>query len=183
MRKKAAVADLKRYSPAFAVPPACPNMSGRAAPLAVPEETILTTPLVKQVAHTCIFARDLGAVEAFYRDVCGVAPKFDFKRGDERIGFYLDFGNRTFIEVFLKGETRFEESNQINHICLETDDIDAFISNAKAKGISVTEKKLGVDHTWQCWLADPSGVKLEIFQYTADSMQFGPDGAVCQVDW
>ncbi|AVF05390.1 lactoylglutathione lyase [Devosia sp. I507] len=149
----------------------------------VPEEKALTKPLVKQVAHTCIFARDLDAVETFYRDAMGAAPKFDFKRGDERIGFYLDFGNRTFVEVFKKGESRFEESNQINHICFETDDIDGFMANARAKGLAVTDKKLGVDHTWQCWLADPSGVKIEIFQYTPDSRQFGPDGAVCQVDW
>jgi catechol 2,3-dioxygenase-like lactoylglutathione lyase family enzyme len=156
---------------------------GRLSSLQISEETDLTNPLIKQVAHTCIFARDLDAVEAFYRDVLGVAPKFDFKRGEDRIGFYLDFGNRTFVEVFRKGESRFEESNQINHICFETDDIDAFMTHAKAKGVSVTDKKLGVDHTWQCWLADPSGVKIEIFQYTKDSMQFGPSGVVCQVDW
>lgn len=143
----------------------------------------MTKPLVTQVAHTCVFARDLDAVEAFYRDVIGIKPKFDFKRGDKRIGFYLDFGNRTFVEVFLKGESRFEESNQINHICFETEDLDGFIANAKAHGVDITEKKLGVDHTWQAWLADPSGVKLEIFQYTPDSMQFGPDGVACQVDW
>jgi catechol 2,3-dioxygenase-like lactoylglutathione lyase family enzyme len=118
-------------------------------------------PLVKQVAHTCVFARDLDAVEAFYRDVIGIERKFDFKRGDKRIGFYLDFGNRTFVEVFLKGESRFEETNQINHICFETDDLDGFIAHVKAQGVAITEKKLGVDHTWQAWLADPSGVKLE----------------------
>lgn len=143
----------------------------------------MTKPLVTQVAHTCIFARDLDAVEAFYRDVIGIERKFDFKRGDKRIGFYLDFGNRTFVEVFLKGESRFEETNQINHICFETEDLDGFIAHVKSKGVAITEKKLGVDHTWQAWLADPSGVKLEIFQYTKDSMQFGPDGVVCQVDW
>ncbi|SFV32676.1 lactoylglutathione lyase/glyoxylase I family protein [Devosia crocina] len=140
-------------------------------------------PLVKQVAHTCIFARDLDAVEAFYRDVIGIAPKFEFRRGENRIGFYLDFGNRTFVEVFLKGESRFEETNQINHICLETDDLDAFIAHVKSHNVAITDKKRGADNTWQAWMADPSGVKLEIFQYTPESMQFGPDGAVCQVDW
>lgn len=143
----------------------------------------MTKPLITQVAHTCIFARDLSAVEAFYRDVLGVAPKFHFKRGETHIGFYLDFGNRTFVEVFLKGESRFEDSNQINHICFETQDIDAFMAHARSKGVTVTDKKLGVDNTWQCWLADPSGVKIEIFQYTADSFQFGPGGVDCQVDW
>jgi glyoxylase I family protein len=156
---------------------------GKLSSLQIPEETDVTSPLIKQVAHTCIFARDLDAVEAFYRDVLGVAPKFDFKRGEDRIGFYLDFGNRTFVEVFRKGESRFEDTNQINHICFETDDIDAFMTHARSKGVTVTDKKLGVDHTWQCWLADPSGVKIEIFQYTRDSMQFGASGVVCQVDW
>ncbi len=143
----------------------------------------MTAPLVRQVAHTCIFARDLAAVEAFSRDVIGIAPKFTFMRGRDKIGFYLDFGNRTFIEVFKKGESRFEESNQINHICLETEDLDAFIAHVRGKGVDITAKKFGVDGTWQAWLADPSGVKLEIFQYTPQSMQFGPDGVECQVDW
>lgn len=138
---------------------------------------------IKQIAHTCIFARDLDAVETFYREVMGVSPKFTFMRGSDRIGFYLDFGHRTFIEVFRKGESRFDESNQINHICLETEDISAFIAHVRSKGVDISDKKLGVDGTWQAWLTDPSGVKLEIFQYTAESLQFGPDGGVCQVDW
>ncbi|WP_244466918.1 VOC family protein [Devosia geojensis] len=143
----------------------------------------MSAPLIKQVAHTCIFARDLDAVEAFYRDVLGVPPKFVFQRGDDKIGFYLDFGGRTFVEVFRKGESRFAETDQINHICLETEDLDALIAHVRSKGVTITDKKLGADGTWQAWTADPSGVKLEIFQYTPDSMQFGPDGAVCQVDW
>ncbi|KFL32587.1 lactoylglutathione lyase [Devosia riboflavina] len=140
-------------------------------------------PFIKQVAHTCIFARDLSAVEAFYTDVIGIKPKFDFKRGEDRIGFYMDFGNRTFVEVFLKGESRFAEADQINHICFETDDLDGFIAHVRSKGVAITDKKRGADGTFQAWLADPSGVKLEIFQYTPESMQFGPDGAVCQVNW
>lgn len=143
----------------------------------------MTKPLVTQVAHTCIFARDLDLVRTFYRDVMGVSPKFNFKRGDDWIGFYLDFGNRTFVEIFRKGESRFAETDQINHICFETADMDAFMANAKAHGVAVTDKKKGVDGTWQCWLADPSGVKIEVFQYTPDSMQFGPDGVDCQVTW
>ena len=143
----------------------------------------MTTPLVKQVAHTCIFACDLEAVETFYRDVLDVPPKFVFMRGDDKIGFYLDFGGRTFIEVFRKGESRFAETDQINHICLETEDLDGLIAHVRGQGVDITDKKLGADGTWQAWMADPSGVKLEIFQYTENSMQFGPDGAVCQVNW
>jgi catechol 2,3-dioxygenase-like lactoylglutathione lyase family enzyme len=143
----------------------------------------LTTPHIKQIAHTCIFARDLDATERFYCEVLGLPLAFTFKRGEERIGYYLDLGERTFIEVFRKGESRFAETDQINHICLETEDIDGFIEAVRSKGAEITQKKRGVDGTWQAWMTDPNGVKLEIFQYTEDSMQFGPRGAECQVDW
>jgi predicted enzyme related to lactoylglutathione lyase len=85
--------------------------------------------------------------------------------------------------VFLKGESRFDETNQINHICFETDDLDGFIAHVRSKGVDITDKKLGVDGTWQAWTKDPNGVKLEIFQYTENSMQFHAKGGVCQVNW
>lgn len=143
----------------------------------------MTTQFIKQVAHTCIFAHDLERTADFYRDVLGIARAFDFKRGEDWIGFYMDFGARTFIEVFRKGESRFAETDQINHICLETEDLDGLIAHVRAQGVEITDKKLGVDGTWQAWTKDPNGVKLEIFQYTEDSMQFAPKGGVCQVNW
>ena len=143
----------------------------------------MTSPLIKQVAHACIFAHDLTATETFYREVLGIQTAFTFMRGEERIGYYLDLGARTFIEVFAKANSSFEESNQINHICLETEDMDGLISHVRAKGVTISDKKRGVDGTWQAWTADPNGVKLEIFEYTADSLQFRPHGGVCQVDW
>lgn len=143
----------------------------------------MTTPLIRQVAHTCIFAHDLEATANFYRDVLGIAKAFDFRRGADTIGFYLDLGGRTFIEVFRKPESSFAETDQINHICLETDDLDNLIAHVRAQGVPITDKKLGVDGTWQAWTSDPNGVKLEIFQYTENSMQFAEKGGVCQVNW
>ena len=143
----------------------------------------MTTQFIKQVAPTCIFAHDLETTAGFYRDVFGIERAFDFKRGEDWIGFYMDLGGRTFIEVFRKAESSFAESNQINHICLETEDLDGLIAHVRAQGVEISDKKLGVDGTWQAWTKDPNGVKLEIFQYTADSMQFAPKGGVCQVNW
>jgi predicted enzyme related to lactoylglutathione lyase len=85
--------------------------------------------------------------------------------------------------VFRKADSSFAETNQINHICLETEDLDALLAHVRGQGVDITDKKLGVDGTWQAWTNDPNGVKLEIFQYTADSMQFKPHGGVCQVNW
>ncbi|MEO9296382.1 VOC family protein [Devosia alba] len=143
----------------------------------------MTKALIKQLAHTCIFAHDLDATEAFYRDVFGIPTAFTFMRGDDRIGYYLDLGGRTFIEVFSKASAKFDETNQINHICLETEDLDGLLAHVRGQGVEITDKKLGVDGTWQAWTSDPNGVKLEIFEYTASSLQFKPHGGVCQVNW
>ena len=143
----------------------------------------MAKPFIKQVAHACIFARDLDATERFYTEVLGLEVAFRFQRGDEPIGFYLDLGARTFIEVFRKDASRFSETDQINHICLETEDLDGLMAHVRGQGVTITDKKLGVDGTWQAWATDPNGVKLELFQYTEEGMQFGERGAVCQINW
>jgi lactoylglutathione lyase/glyoxylase I family protein len=132
----------------------------------------MTGSLVRQVAHVCIFAHDLAATEAFWTDVLGMKIAFRFSRGGAPYGFYLDAGGRTNIEVFRKSESSFAETNQINHICLEVHSLDAAIAAIRAKGVTVTDKKLGVDDTWQAWAADPNGAKIELFEYTAKSAQF-----------
>ena len=128
--------------------------------------------IVKQLAHVCIFARDLDATEAFWTGVLGMAIAFRFTRNGAPYGFYLDAGGRTNVEVFQKTESSFTDANQINHICLEVNDLDDAVEQIRAAGVKITDKKLGVDDTWQAWTADPNGVKIELFQYTPKSAQF-----------
>ena len=130
------------------------------------------TAIIRQLAHVCIFARDLGATEAFWSGVLGLPVTFRFTRNGAPYGFYLTAGGETNIEVFLKTESNFAETNQINHICLEVHSLDDAIAAIRARGVKITDKKLGVDDTWQAWTADPNGVKIELFEYTAKSAQF-----------
>jgi glyoxylase I family protein len=127
---------------------------------------------VRQVAHVCVFARDLDETRAFYRDTLGLPVKFEFSRAGRPFGFYLDAGGRTNIEVFEKPEARYGAENQINHLCLEVEDMDAAIAHIRGKGIEITDKKFGIDETWQAWVTDPNGVRIELFQYTERSAQF-----------
>jgi lactoylglutathione lyase/glyoxylase I family protein len=137
---------------------------------------------VKQVAHVCFFAHDLEATRRFYEDVLGLKTSFNFLRDGRRFGFYLDAGGRTFVEVFQKDGTSFEETNQINHLCLEVENLDQAIAHIEAKGVSLFRpKKLACDDTFQCWLKDPNGVKIELFEYTAKSAQFTGGDRVA--DW
>ena len=127
---------------------------------------------IKQVAHVCIFAKDLEQTKSFYRDVLGMDVAFNFTREGKMFGFYLNVGNRSYIEVFHKPAANHEEINQINHLCLEVEDLTEVIDHLRANGVDASDKKLGCDDTWQSWIRDPNGTKIELFQYTDKSAQF-----------
>ena len=128
--------------------------------------------MFKQLAHVCIGATDLEKTERFYVDLLSMEKAFDFFRGDQHIGFYLSLGHNTFIEVFVEdGDPQFERP-PIKHFCLEVEDLDAVIQELQSKGVEVSAKKLGGDGAWQAWIADPSGVRIELMQYSEDSSQF-----------
>lgn len=128
--------------------------------------------IVKQIAHICIFSKDLQQTEDFYTNVLGFNKLFSFTRDGKVFGYYLDAGGDTHVEVFLKTEAEFAETNQINHICFEVINIDDAITHIRAQGVEARDKSNGCDDTWQSWITDPNGVKIELFQYTGDSAQF-----------
>ncbi|RWO60327.1 VOC family protein [Mesorhizobium sp.] len=127
---------------------------------------------VKQLAHVCIFADDLEVTRSFYRDVLGMDTQFNFLRDGKIFGFYLNCGSRSHVEVFLKDGAIYSDLNQINHFCLEVENLDAAIAHVRAKGVDVTSKKHACDDTYQAWIRDPNNVKIELFEYTEKSAQF-----------
>jgi glyoxylase I family protein len=135
----------------------------------------------KQLAHVCIFANDLAETRDFYRDVLGMEIVFNFTRQGAWYGFYLGAGGRSHVEVFLKPEAEYGDRNAINHFCLEVESIEDAVAHIGAQGVPVTERKLAIDDTWQAWITDPNGVRIELFEYTPKSAQFtGGDRAA---DW
>lgn len=137
--------------------------------------------IVRQLAHVCIFARDVQETADFYEAALGLEIKFRFNRDGAFYGFYLDCGGQTNIEVFHKPEAEFSETDRINHLCLEVTDLDAAVAHIREQGIEITDKKRAVDHTWQAWLRDPNGTKIELFEYTPQSLQFV--GGECEANW
>lgn len=142
----------------------------------------MTSIKVKQVAHVCIFAKDVEETRRFYKDVLGMETAFNFLRDGRIFGFYLHAGGRSHVEVFEKPAAEFSETNQINHLCLEVENIDEAIAHIEAQGHELSRpKKLACDDTYQCWVRDPNGVKIELFQYTDKSAQF--QGGDRVADW
>jgi len=127
--------------------------------------------MIKKLAHVCIMARDLAETERFYCDLLGFERVFDFIREGNVAGYYLKVSGRTYVEVFQSGESTKPEGFPIRHICFEVDDIEATLKRLRDGGYEVTEKKLGADHSWQAWVTDPSGVRIEFHEYTDESSQ------------
>jgi len=128
--------------------------------------------MVKGLAHVCFTVRDIEASVRFYRDKLGLTPAFDYvnERG-ERFGVYLHAGARTFIELF-QGEVGARASGQsYQHFCLEVADVQAAVSELRARGVRATDPKVGKDRSWQAWVADPDGNEIELHGYTPESKQ------------
>lgn len=136
---------------------------------------------VRQLAHVCIFARDVEETRRFYEDVIGLRTVFNFTRDGRIFGFYLDAGNRTFVEVFENSAAEYSGKNQINHMCLEVESMADAVAHIRSNGVEVTEPRTACDNTAQAWVDDPNGVKIELFDYSAESAQFV--GGDREADW
>ena len=135
--------------------------------------------MLTNLAHVCIESNDLEATEAFYK-VLGLERRFIFNNlQGELVGFYLAFGNNTFIEVIKTRKPK--PPGLIRHFAIEVDDVDAAFRQLKKHHIEVTEKELADDRQWMITCTDPNGIFIELQQYTNESMQLV--GGVCQVDY
>jgi len=132
-----------------------------------------------RLAHVCIESADLDATERFYACL-GLRRRFEFRnpRG-LLIGFYLQFADRSFIEVIRVEEARCEGA--VRHFAIESDDVGALRTKLLEAGFDAGEKRLGEDHTWVVTCRDPNGVFIELHEYGPDSMQL--NGGVCLIDY
>jgi len=128
--------------------------------------------MIAGLSHACFVVSDLERSIAFYRDGLGLPIAFEFRSPEGRLtGVYLHVGGRTFIELFQGNPAPAPKDASYKHICLEVDDIDATIAELAERGIEATDKKLGTDNSWQAWLTDPDGNRLELHAFTPESKQ------------
>lgn len=129
--------------------------------------------MVKGLAHVCFFVGDLEASIEFYGTKLGLTPAFEFRREDgTKFGQYFHAGRGTFVELFQgKAVEGDPQAGRPRHICLEVEDIKGTASELRRRGGEVTPVKMGTDGTWQAWLTDPDGNRIELHDYTAASKQ------------
>ena len=133
--------------------------------------------MITGIAHVCFTASDLDRSERFYGEVLGMTPAFDFRdENGRRTGLYLHAGARNFIELFEGQSGQPEGPTSYRHLCLEVAEIEPVVEHVRSKGIEVTDIILGGDGSYQAWLTDPDGNRIEIHCYTAESRQAGALG-------
>ncbi|OGV49249.1 MAG: hypothetical protein A2X49_10045 [Lentisphaerae bacterium GWF2_52_8] len=126
--------------------------------------------MIKQFAHVCLMTGKLQESKRFYGEKLGLPIKFTFEKDGKVCGIYFDTGAGTFIEVF-EEPGLIAKNTGIVHFCLETNDIDTLISSLRESGIQCSDKKLGCDKSYQAWVQDPDGNKIEFHEYTEESFQ------------
>lgn len=130
--------------------------------------------MITGIAHICFTVSDLDRSIQFYQEGLGFTHAFDFVRDTgERHGCYLHIGGRNFIEMFVGPVDPPVKGQAYRHFCLEVDDIQATVAELRAKGIECSEIKLGKDQSYQSWVTDPDGNRIELHDYTPQSWQ-GP---------
>jgi lactoylglutathione lyase len=128
--------------------------------------------MITNLAHACFTVRDLDRAQAFYADALGLTPAFDYiDETGKRYGLYLYVGDRNFIEMFTGEVGEPAPAQSFRHICLEVDNLADTVAALRAKGVEVTEPKLGKDRSWQAWITDPDANRIELHQYNPDSKQ------------
>ena len=128
--------------------------------------------MITGLAHACFTVADLDRALVFYRDGLGLKEAFDFVHEDgSRYGVYLHLGGRNFIELFSGDLGERAEKQSYKHICLEVDDIETTVAQLRDRGIEVSPIKMGKDQSYQAWITDPDGNRIELHHYTPESWQ------------
>ena len=128
--------------------------------------------MITGLAHLCFVVKDIEESIAFYCGRLGLAEAFDFRndRG-ERFGLYVHVGGRGFLELFQGDLGDRADGQTYQHLCLEVDDIHETVAELRRAGVETSEPEMGSDGSWQAWLTDPDGNRIELHDYTGESKQ------------
>jgi catechol 2,3-dioxygenase-like lactoylglutathione lyase family enzyme len=125
-------------------------------------------PRITGVSHYAIYSSDIEKTRAFYKDYLGYAEPYDLKNPDGSLSLtFIKINDRQFVEVFPKEAG----TDRLNHVSLETDDIEQMRLYLQAKGVKVPEKvgKVRIGNL-AFNVKDPDGHTVEFVQYVPGSL-------------
>jgi lactoylglutathione lyase len=151
--------------------------------------------LITGFSHLAFNVADMERALDFYCNVLGLEKIFEITI-PENIGeimpgnpivamagkpgiAYLQVSSGVFLELFYPKPTTDPDSGGPNyekvgyaHLSLLVKDIQATADFLRQKGVQLDSKiSMGPDHTYQFWIKDPDGNRIELMQYTDQSYQ------------
>ena len=115
------------------------------------------------VAHVAFYASDLDKARAFYKDLLGYQEPYDLKNPDGSLLMsFIKINDRQYVEL---SKEKAPGTDRLNHVSIETDDVEAMRSYLAAKGVAVPAKvgKVRIGNL-SFNVQDPDGHTLEFVQ-------------------
>lgn len=132
-------------------------------------------PHIAGIAHMAIYVHDMEKSRAFYHDFLGYEEPYHLDNPDGSLSMtFFKVNDRQYIEVFPE---KAPGTDRLNHIAIETDDIEAMRRYLAAKGAKVPEKAgVGRIKNANFNITDPDGHTVEIVQYMPDGWTVREEG-------
>lgn len=124
-------------------------------------------PHLTGVAHIALFAHDFEKSRAFYSQFFGFEEPYDLKNPDGSMSMtFFKINERQYIELFPERQAN---TDRLNHISLETDNIEALRVYLASKGVKVPDSvHRGRIGNLSFNITDPAGHTVEMVQYMPD---------------
>ena len=132
-------------------------------------------PRITGVAHIALFVHDMDKARAFYNDFLGFGEPYSLNKPEGGLAMtFIKVNDRQYIELFPEVEPG---SDRLNHISVETDNVEAMRVYLASKGIKVPEKvNLGRIKNLSFTIKDPDGHGVEFVQYMPDGWSMREKG-------
>jgi len=126
-------------------------------------------PGVNNMNHVAIAYENFQEAFDFYTKKMGFKEGFTVKndQGQPTLA-YIQTSRDTFLEIVPANATR---RPGLNHYGLHVADLKAYVAALKQRGVMVEDPRQGRGDSMVANATDPAGVRIEIFQFGADSLQ------------
>ncbi len=127
----------------------------------------LKRPRITGVAHIALYVADVEKAREYYHGLLGFSEPYSLKNPDGTLSMtFFKVNERQYIEIFPE---RKADTDRLNHISVETDDIEAMRLYLASKGVAVPDKVgLGRIKNKNFNVKDPDGHTVEFVQYEPD---------------
>lgn len=124
-----------------------------------------------KIHHVALTVNDLNESKSFYENIFGFKEVKNFERKDlqakavfmELDGFKLELWSFS-TEIVNIDNLSDLKVRGLRHVAFEVQDLDTRVIELRQKGVVLSDPQLGASGHRYCFLSDPNGIALELFE-------------------